>query len=126
MIGDDPKGVAQNMTAEHRDDPNLPTLVHREARMELSERFLDELVTHLREGAFASADEIPELYKEFQRQNAGLGDDFELGHTLAIALKRDLANKCLAESTPDKLPPDANEIKNALGLLKQAVFGQQP
>lgn len=125
MIGNKYKTTVQEMPAEFEKN-NRPSSEHRTARLEQASRFLIVMLDRLQQGNLTTPDEVVELYKNFRQEHAGLGDDFELGHTLQIAWQRDLVNKCIAKDAPEKVPEDAIYIEAALHLLEDAENEEIP
>lgn len=96
----------------------------RQARLLLSERFLDEvMLPTIRDGIKF---DVVKLYRAFQRLHAGIGSDFELSHVYIHAFERDLHNEYLAEHHPERLPFDAADIVVAVALLEEVAFKEIP
>lgn len=110
------------MAAEH--GTSLPTSDKLAARLKLSEQFLDEVLLPRIHNDALTPDEIITLHGRFKKEHAGLGDDFELGHTYQAAWKRDLVNEKIAKTDANKLPLDAPDIVVAMGLLEQVIISQ--
>jgi hypothetical protein len=107
-------------TGKRKEDPMEAQ--QREARLQLGERFLDEvLLVAIHKETLTHPKDVLALYEVFRMDNAGLGDDFELEHVYFIALERDLHNECLAEHSPEQFPIDAADVATAMGLLKILV-----
>lgn len=98
----------------------MSTTEQRQARLLLSERFLDEIMLpNIQTGIKM---DLIKVYRDFQRRNPGVGDDFELSHVYIHAFERELHNEYLATHHPDRLPFDAADVVVAVALLEAVVF----
>ncbi len=117
------KATFQGMTAEHNDTSELSTPKQRQERVALGTRFLDDvLLVGIGRGTITTSEHIVEAFRNFQRENPGPGNDFELGHSWQIAFERDMRNDCLAQTALSRVPRDAQNIKVAVNLLAAVVF----
>jgi len=102
-----------------------PTQEQREARRIMSERFLDLLVSKVKDGSPIDAAGIIELDENFRKENAGLGDDFDLANSWRIADLITTLNKSSLEGVSDSNFPDAAQTELVANLLKEVVFKSQ-
>jgi len=114
------------MTAENGREHNAdryPTPEKRKARVALSQRLLDEVVVPaIQRGHISDVEGLRCLIAKFRGDNAGLGDDFDIGHTWLLAREQHIVNWCLADKAPEQLPTNAADVAVAVSLLEQIAF----
>lgn len=94
-----------------------------DARRELAQNFLEEVIVGVRDGEISSADDLKNQHSIFVEGHRGVGDDFDLALSWRYAKVRHTLNQTLAESrSDDYIDEDAAHVERTYQLLDEVVF----